>query len=96
MHDISFFPFSPYPGTELFNDLAREGRLPEFTDEWFLSLSYVEFGPISFVFEARQRSGASHLSGPRLQLVLWKSVSVQTLAFVRTASSREQSPPVQR
>jgi radical SAM superfamily enzyme YgiQ (UPF0313 family) len=42
VHDISFFPFSPYPGSELFNDLKDAGRLPDFTDEWFLSLSYVE------------------------------------------------------
>ncbi len=44
VHDISFYPFAAYPGTELFRDLQNEGKLPEFTDEWFYSLAYAELG----------------------------------------------------
>jgi len=44
IHDMSFFPFSPYPGSELFRTLQNQNKIPEFSDEWFLSLSYVELG----------------------------------------------------
>lgn len=38
LHDLSVWTFSPYPGSELFDDLRREGRIPEFTDAYFTSL----------------------------------------------------------
>ena len=37
MDDVSFFPFSPYPGSELFDRLEREGRA-RLSDEHFLNL----------------------------------------------------------
>jgi len=47
VHDTSVYPFSPYPGTALFERLRDEGRLPGiYTDPWFLSLNYVEFSSI--------------------------------------------------
>jgi len=47
VHDTSVYPFSPYPGTPLFERLRDEGRLPGiYTDPWFLSLNYVEFSSI--------------------------------------------------
>lgn len=47
VHDVSVYPFSPYPGTPLFEQLRDEGRLPGVhSDSWYLSLSYVEFSAI--------------------------------------------------
>ncbi|MBI4550158.1 MAG: cobalamin B12-binding domain-containing protein [Candidatus Omnitrophica bacterium] len=38
LHDVSFFPFSPYPGSELFDLLKSRGQLPRMNDEYFFSL----------------------------------------------------------
>ena len=38
IHDLSVFPFSPYPGSELFADLQKRGRL-KLDDPYFYSLS---------------------------------------------------------
>lgn len=38
LHDLSITPFSPYPGTELFDELQDAGRLGTFDDDYFLSL----------------------------------------------------------
>ncbi|MFZ4517840.1 MAG: B12-binding domain-containing radical SAM protein [Microthrixaceae bacterium] len=38
LHDLSITPFSPYPGTELFDELSAAGRVGPFDDEYFLSL----------------------------------------------------------
>lgn len=38
LHDLSVTPFSPYPGTELFDELVAAGRLGPFDDGYFLSL----------------------------------------------------------
>jgi len=38
VQDTTFFPYMPYPGTVLFEQLQREGRVPELSDEFFLSL----------------------------------------------------------
>jgi radical SAM superfamily enzyme YgiQ (UPF0313 family) len=38
LHDLSITPFSPYPGTELFDELAAASRVGPFDDEYFISL----------------------------------------------------------
>ena len=38
LHDLSVWTFSPYPGSEIFDDLRKEGKIPEFTDNYFTSL----------------------------------------------------------
>src|SRR5262245_24307287 len=38
VHDGGFFRFSPYPGTELFDELRAEGRIDALDDEYFRSL----------------------------------------------------------
>jgi radical SAM superfamily enzyme YgiQ (UPF0313 family) len=50
VHDISISPFSPYPGSELFDDLRVTGRIPRTSDEYFYSLaSYTDlFHTVSF------------------------------------------------
>ena len=39
LHDLSITPFSPYPGTELFDQLRAEGQIPELDDDYFFSLA---------------------------------------------------------
>ena len=44
VHDMSISLFSPYPGSELYHDLRKAGRIPELSDEYFLSLgAYKDF-----------------------------------------------------
>ncbi|OGQ42721.1 MAG: hypothetical protein A2W61_06170, partial [Deltaproteobacteria bacterium RIFCSPLOWO2_01_44_7] len=41
VHDISFFPFAPYPGSPLFEELRKKDKLPDiFSDQWFFSLAF--------------------------------------------------------
>jgi anaerobic magnesium-protoporphyrin IX monomethyl ester cyclase len=47
VHDVAISPFSPYPGTPLFERLQREGKLSaELPDEWYASLPYSDFGAL--------------------------------------------------
>ncbi len=44
VHDAAIAQFSPYPGSELFSKLRKEQKIPELTDEYFLSLgAYKDF-----------------------------------------------------
>jgi radical SAM superfamily enzyme YgiQ (UPF0313 family) len=38
LHDITFVPYVPYPGAELYERLVKEGRLPGLGEEYFVSL----------------------------------------------------------
>jgi radical SAM superfamily enzyme YgiQ (UPF0313 family) len=40
VEDIPIYVFSPYPGTELYDDLRRDGTLPPMSNEYFASLTY--------------------------------------------------------
>ncbi len=47
VHDISISLFSPYPGSELYHDLRKSGRIPELSDEYFLGLgAYKDFSQV--------------------------------------------------
>lgn len=40
VHDISIAPFRPYPGSELFRDLQKQGRIPSpLTDDYYRELA---------------------------------------------------------
>jgi len=39
LHDLSISPFSPYPGSELFQDMQRSGQVKELSDEYYYSLA---------------------------------------------------------
>lgn len=39
VHDMFISPFSPYPGSELFDDMRKAGQIPALTDEYFYSLA---------------------------------------------------------
>jgi anaerobic magnesium-protoporphyrin IX monomethyl ester cyclase len=44
VHDMSISLFSPYPGSELYHELRRNGQIPALSDEYFLSLgAYKDF-----------------------------------------------------
>jgi anaerobic magnesium-protoporphyrin IX monomethyl ester cyclase len=44
VHDMSISLFSPYPGSELYHQLRKAGRIPELSDEYFLGLcAYKDF-----------------------------------------------------
>lgn len=38
VHDVSIWTFSPYPGSELFDELRRRGRIGELDDDFYASL----------------------------------------------------------
>lgn len=38
VHDVAVSLFSAYPGSELYHDLRKSGRIPELSDEYFLGL----------------------------------------------------------
>jgi len=38
VHDVSVWTFSPYPGSELFDQLRAAGRLPTLDDDYYASL----------------------------------------------------------
>lgn len=40
VEDLPLFPFVPYPGTELYDDLRAAGVLPEMSDDYFVRLGY--------------------------------------------------------
>jgi radical SAM superfamily enzyme YgiQ (UPF0313 family) len=40
--DIPLFPFSPYPGSALYDELRRDGVLPPPDDDYFASLGYMD------------------------------------------------------
>ena len=50
VHDMSISIFSPYPGSELYHDLRKSGKIPALSDEYFLGLgAYKDFSqPVSF------------------------------------------------
>jgi anaerobic magnesium-protoporphyrin IX monomethyl ester cyclase len=40
--DVPLFPFSPYPGSQLYEELRANGTLPAMDDDYFASLSYMD------------------------------------------------------
>ena len=40
--DIPLFPFSPYPGTSLYEELRRDGSVPPPDDDYFAGLGYMD------------------------------------------------------
>ena len=50
VHDVSVWTFSPYPGSQLFDELRAAGRIPALDDDYFASLlSYSDLaGAVSY------------------------------------------------
>jgi radical SAM superfamily enzyme YgiQ (UPF0313 family) len=60
VHDVSVWTYSPYPGTELFEQLRREGRIAALDDDYF-------YGLLSYSDAANAVSWDEHFSAPELQ-----------------------------
>ena len=57
VHDMSISLFSPYPGSQLYHELRKSGRIPELSDEYFLSLcAYKDFAQSTSYTEGVQPS----------------------------------------
>ena len=71
VHDMSISIFSPYPGSELYHDLRKSGKIPELSDEYFLGLgAYKDFSAARLVHRRAQSQDAQRLPYPRLPRVL--------------------------
>jgi anaerobic magnesium-protoporphyrin IX monomethyl ester cyclase len=68
--DCNISPFSPYPGSELFEGLRAEGRIPDLNDEYFLSL----LGQFDFTSTANYCKNV-----PGWEVALWRFLGM--LAF---------------
>lgn len=68
VHDVSVFPFSPYPGSELFRQLVEEGEI-ELNDEYFISLS-------QYTDPRRMRSYSQHISARLLRLLCLSAMAL--------------------
>ncbi|APR79850.1 Radical SAM domain protein [Minicystis rosea] len=42
VEDIPLFPYSPYPGTALYDELLAEGALPEMSNDYLAGLGYMD------------------------------------------------------
>jgi len=47
--DIPLFPFSPYPGTDLYDELRRDGVVPPPDDDYFARLGYADIAQTASV-----------------------------------------------
>ena len=69
IHDVNVGPFCPYPGSELFAQLQREGRLGVLDDHYFQMLAlYADL--------TRSRSWSEHVSDR--QLLLFRHLAMAT------------------
>jgi radical SAM superfamily enzyme YgiQ (UPF0313 family) len=60
VHDVSVWTFAPYPGSQLFAELAARGRIGEMNDDYFAGLlSYSDF--------TRTVSYSDHLTAEQLR-----------------------------
>jgi radical SAM superfamily enzyme YgiQ (UPF0313 family) len=77
IHDVNVGPFCPYPGSEIFSQLQREGRLGVLDDHYFEMLAlYADL--------SRSRSWSEHVSDR--QLLLFRHMTMATFyghAFAR-------------
>src|SRR5216684_8781384 len=73
VHDVAITKFVPYPGSELFKRLQREGRIA-LDDEFFLS-------PMDF-YTRRSPSYSAHVSTNALYvMMLWMFVNFYVISF---------------
>lgn len=68
VHDINVTPFCPYPGSELFDELARSGRISGLDDAYFRMLA-------SYSDLTRSDSFSQHVSSRELGLLRWSAMA---------------------
>lgn len=66
-HDVSVGAFAPYPGSELYGQLVRDGVI-EHSDDYFRRLAYVDISQV--------RSYCRAISGPALKRWVWAAFAV--------------------
>jgi radical SAM superfamily enzyme YgiQ (UPF0313 family) len=63
VEDIPLYPFCPYPGTEIYDELRRDGLVPELSNAYFASLTYNDLTQGTNVCE---RVGATEITAYRI------------------------------
>lgn len=94
VNDISAFPYSPYPGSELFANLEKEGEI-EIGNEFFMGL-------MGFTDISKAKSYSKHLSAKTLGIICfinmaffyslsWLRRPIRILNFIKAILKRESS-----
>ena len=77
--DIPLFPFSPYPGTSLYEELRRDGTVPPPDDDYFAGLGYMDM--------TRTTSMSRHIGTSELNLYRLLGMSAfYTIGYARHPS----------
>lgn len=77
VHDASVWTFSPYPGSELFEQLREAGRLPQLDDDYYFSL--LSYSDVSGAVSYAEALDSKQLQRYRLAgLLLFYGVSYLT------------------
>jgi hypothetical protein len=69
VHDLNMGPFCPYPGTPMFNDLVRSGRLAGLDDDLYDQLA-------SYSDLTRTRSWSRHVGSAELAAYRWLGMAL--------------------
>ncbi|MBX3411182.1 MAG: B12-binding domain-containing radical SAM protein [Pirellulales bacterium] len=69
VHDVGIFLFSPYPGSQLFNELRSDGIVGELNDDYFQSL-------VNFMDPTSTVAFSKHVSGR--ELAFWRGIGMLT------------------
>ncbi|MDX2167115.1 MAG: radical SAM protein [Deltaproteobacteria bacterium] len=79
VEDIPLFPYCPYPGSALYDELRASGRVPEMSNAYFASLQFSDMAHVAEV--------SRHLS--RRELAVYRSLGMALfilVGYVRTPS----------
>ncbi len=68
VHDVNVTPFCPYPGSALFDQLRREGRIGALDDRYFASLA-------SYSDLTRSDSWSAHVTSRELASLRWRAMA---------------------
>jgi len=95
--DVSVWTFTAYPGSEIFHDLQKQGRLPPFDDKYFYSL--LSYSDLRHVVSWSENFGSWQLKYLRLfGLLLFYAVrfTVRPLALFHTLGNIIRHKPESR
>jgi len=95
--DACVWTFSAYPGSEIFDNLERENKLPEFTDDYFSSL--LSYSDLKNVISWNENISSWQLKYLRLfGLILFYFVSylLRPLRFIRNIRNVIRHKPQSR
>ena len=78
--DIPLFPFSPYPGTLLYDELRRDGMIPPPDDDYLSGLGYMDL--------TRSASMSQHIGTAELNRWLQEAVRLHEPAMAQRGTRR--------